>query len=124
MKSPAESPSAAQLVMAGNERIVVILVAAPDEPVATGLARALVEERLAACVNIVPGVTSIYRWEGSVQQEGEVLLVIKARGEDLGPIAVRVSELHPYDLPEVVAIEVVGGSGPYLDWIYAETERG
>lgn len=109
--------------MAGSERIVTILVTAPDEPVATGLARALVEERLAACVNVVPGITSLYRWEGSVQQDGEVLLVIKARREDVGLIAARVRELHPYDLPEVVAMEVAGGSEPYLGWIYRETER-
>lgn len=119
---PRSSPSLNR-VMDGSERVVVILVTAPDKRVATRLARALVEERLAACVNVLPGVTSLYRWEGAVQQEGEVLLVIKARGRDVEAIGARVTELHPYDVPEVVATEVVGGSRRYLDWIQAETER-
>ena len=109
--------------MDGSERVVVILVTVPDERVAIDLARTLVEEHLAACVNVVPGITSLYRWEGSVRQDGELLLIIKGRSEDVGVIGARVTELHPYDVPEVVAMDVAGGSGSYLDWIYAETER-
>jgi len=85
------------------------------------LARSLVGERLAACANIVSGVRSIYRWQGKVEDEPEVLLVIKTRAELVESLARRVAELHPYELPEVVALEAVDGLPDYLDWVFAET---
>lgn len=97
-----------------------VFVTAPDAEVARSLARALVAERLAACVNVVPGVCSIYRWEGEVQEDDEVLLVIKTREDRLAALSARVTDLHPYDLPEVLALPVVGGSAGYLDWVSAE----
>ena len=101
--------------------VQVVLVTAPDSEVAVKLARALVEAGLAACVNVVEGVRSIYRWEGEVRDEREVLLVIKTRRERSDELAARVRELHPYDVPEVLALPVVGGSRPYLDWVRAES---
>jgi periplasmic divalent cation tolerance protein len=81
------------------------------------IARALVEERLAACVNVVPGVLSIYRWKGNVEQEAELILVIKTLGEKVEALNARLVELHPYELPEVVVIPIAGGHAPYLAWL-------
>lgn len=110
--------------MVDRNSVVVIFVTAPDGQVAERLARHLVEDRLVACVNIVPGLKSLYWWEGSVQSSDEVLMLAKARREDVGTVAARVRELHPYELPEVIATEVVAGLGEYLDWVASETERG
>jgi periplasmic divalent cation tolerance protein len=96
---------------------VVVLSALGAPPDAQRIARTLVEERVAACVNIVPGITSIYRWKGAVEQEGEVLLVIKTMAQQVDALKARLLELHPYELPEVVVIPIVGGHGAYLAWI-------
>lgn len=101
----------------------VVLVTAPDAAVAERIGRALVEERLAACVNLVPGVRSLYRWEGAVQDDPEVLLIVKTREDRLAELAERVRALHPYDLPEVLALAAAGGSAGYLDWVAAESAR-
>jgi periplasmic divalent cation tolerance protein len=98
----------------------VTLMTAPDADTAARIARALVEERLAACVNLVPGVRSIYRWRGKVEDEAEVLLVAKTRADRLGPLAKRLRELHPYELPELVALGDAGGLEEYLDWVREE----
>lgn len=97
--------------------IRVVLVTAPDADTAARLARALVEERLAACGNLVPGVRSIYRWEGAVHDEPEVLLVLKTTTERLDALRARVVELHPYQVPEVLALPVDAGLGSYVDWV-------
>ena len=81
------------------------------------IARALVDERLAACVNIVPGAVSIYRWKGNVEQEPEQILMIKTLAERVDALKRRLLELHPYELPEVVVIPIVGGHAAYLEWI-------
>ena len=95
----------------------IVFVTAPDEATARGIASALVEERLAACVNVVPGLTSIYRWEGRVVEDAEALLIVKTTEEALGALEARVRELHPYEVPEVVAVPVEGGSEHYLAWV-------
>ena len=99
----------------------MVLVTAPDEEVGLRLARALVEERLAACANLVPRVRSIYRWEGEVEDDAEVLLVLKTAEARLDALAARVQALHPYDLPEVIALTASGGSQAYLDWVISES---
>ncbi len=104
-------------------RIRVVLVTAPEEAVAADLARTIVTERLAACVNVVPRVRSIYRYEGAVQDDAEVLLVIKTTEECMESLCERVRALHPYDLPEVLALPAAGGSVPYLEWVCAESGR-
>ena len=98
----------------------VVFVTAPDAEVGGRLARALVEERLAACVNLVPGVRSTYRWAGVVQEDDEVLLVIKTREDRVAALTRRVHELHPYELPELIAVGVLGGSERYLAWLREE----
>lgn len=101
----------------------VVFATAPDDTAARRIARALVEERLAACVNLVPGVRSIYRWEGAVQEEGEVWLVMKTHAERVDELVARVRALHSYEVPEVIALPVVAGSEPYLRWVREETSR-
>ena len=103
-----------------DPEVRVAFITAPDLETATRVARALVEERLVACVNLVPGIRSIYRWKGAVEEDAEVLLVVKTRADRAGVLADRVAELHPYELPEVVLLPAVGGSLPYLDWVREE----
>jgi len=96
-------------------------ITAPDVEVAARLGRALVEEGLAACVNIVPGVRSIYKWQGKICDDSEVLCLCKTRPALFDRVRARVSELHPYEVPEILAFAVVDGSPAYLDWLRAST---
>lgn len=108
-----------------SSAVSVVLVTVPDVRVGRELGRQLVDEGLVACVNVVPGVRSIYRWQGKVEESDECLLVMKLRRAGVGPVRERVQALHPYDLPEVLALPVEDGSQPYLDWVVAEsTPRG
>src|SRR5512133_546946 len=100
---------------------VVVLVTAPSADVAATIARALVEERLAACGNVLPAIRSIYRWEGKVQDEAEALLVLKTSRARLEALRDRVLALHPYQVPEVLALPVEAGSAAYLAWLAAAT---
>jgi periplasmic divalent cation tolerance protein len=105
----------------GPDAARVVLVTAPDAEVAARLARSLVEERLVACVNVLPGIRSFYRWEGEVQDDAEVLLVAKTAASRCRELAMRVEALHPYELPEIVVLPVEGGSERYLDWVLSES---
>ncbi len=97
-----------------------ILLTAPDMDVAERVGRALVEERLAACANVVPGVVSFFRWEGDVQREAEVLVIVKTTEENVEAVRARVVALHPYQVPEVLVLPVLAGHEPYLDWVRRE----
>ncbi|MES2641865.1 MAG: divalent-cation tolerance protein CutA [Myxococcota bacterium] len=103
--------------------LVVVYITAPDSDVASRIGRTLVEEELAACCNLVPGVRSIYRWEGVVQDDAEVLMILKTRAALVEALTARVVALHPYALPEVVALPVLAGHAPYLDWVREGTTR-
>ncbi|MBN1135967.1 MAG: divalent-cation tolerance protein CutA [Anaerolineae bacterium] len=105
------------------ERLVVLMTAGSREE-ADRIASALVGEMLAACVNVLPGVTSVYHWEGQVQRDQEWLLVAKSTREVLDDLVRCVQALHSYDLPEIVALPVVGGSEAYLRWIDSEVHGG
>ncbi len=95
----------------------------PDADTAARIARALVEEQLAACVNVVPAVRSIYRWEGKVCDEAETLAVIKTTAERYAALAARITELHPYQVPEVIALPLADGHPPYLAWLAEQVAR-
>jgi periplasmic divalent cation tolerance protein len=98
---------------------LLALCTCPDEATAARIARVLVDERLAACVNRLPGVHSTYRWQGMVQEDAEVLLLIKTTRARLPALRERLPALHPYELPELIAVEVAGGLPAYLDWVAA-----
>lgn len=100
------------------------MVTAPGAQAASEIARELLGKRLVACANIVPGIRSLYWWKGQLEESDEVLMIMKARKEDVAAIAEQVRALHPYDVPEVVATDVVGGLEAYLEWVGSETERG
>ena len=96
---------------------LVVLVTAPSEAMALELGRRLVDDRLAACVSVMPGVTSIFMWEGKREEASEALLVIKTRAERYPALQQRVLELHPYSVPEVLALAVEAGAPAYLRWV-------
>ena len=96
----------------------------PDAATAERIAQTLVDERLAACVNVLPGLRSVYRWQGAVERTDEVLLLVKTGRERLEALTARVHALHPYELPELVAVEVAGGLAAYLDWVAEQTRAG
>ena len=85
--------------------------------------RTLVAEGLAACVNILPGMTSLYVWQGKPEEASEVLLLIKTRRERYPALEARLRELHPYEVPEIIAVEVSAGLPAYLQWVAASTDR-
>ena len=108
--------------MKGNGDFILVLVTAPDQDSAELLAKTLVEKKIAACVNLFSGMRSIYRWEGEVQEEQEVLLMIKTQKRLIeNQLIPLVQELHPYDVPEIIALPIVAGEKNYLDWILSET---
>jgi periplasmic divalent cation tolerance protein len=97
----------------------MVFVTVPEGPGAETLAHALVTEGLAACVNRLPGIESTFRWEGQVQQDRETLLLVKTTAPAYGALERRIRELHPYEVPEVIAVPIVRGSEPYLSWLDA-----
>jgi periplasmic divalent cation tolerance protein len=99
----------------------IVFCTCADSETATRLSRALVDERLAACVNAIPGVVSTYRWNDAIHTDNEVLLLIKTTADRLAAMQARLLELHTYEIPEVIAIEPVAGSAPYLAWLDRET---
>jgi periplasmic divalent cation tolerance protein len=105
-------------------KIVAILTSLADSATARDLAQALVEERLAACATIIPGAESIYRWEGAVRTEAEVLLLLKTSSDRLARLRDRLEELHAYELPEVLVAMLPQSEGPYADWVRAEVGWG
>ena len=107
-----------------TEPLIVVLCTVPDTATAGRLARLLVEERLAACVNVIPGLTSIYRWKGAVEEDPEALLLIKTRGGTFEALRARLVAEHPYETPEVVALPVEAVDGAYARWLLEQTARG
>jgi periplasmic divalent cation tolerance protein len=100
-----------------------LYITAPLFDGADAIGRTLVEERLAACVNIIPRMHSIYRWQDKIETAGEVVLIAKSRTALFGEIEKRLRELHPYECPCLVAWPIEAGHQPYLDWIAKETTR-
>jgi periplasmic divalent cation tolerance protein len=102
--------------MTANEYILV-LCTCPSLNEADAVATALIEERLAACVNRLPGIKSLYRWEGRVTHDDEILLLIKTSADLFDRLEKTIKTLHPYETPEIIAVPIVAGSAEYLRWI-------
>ena len=100
---------------------LIVITNTPDRDVALKIARALIERKLAACVNILPECTSIYRWQGKLETATEVPLMIKTRAAIYDDVEAAIKSLHPYELPEIVAVPIERGLPDFLEWINAET---
>jgi periplasmic divalent cation tolerance protein len=101
---------------------MVVYATTADEGEARRIGRAVVEARLAACANILPGMRSLYWWQGKLEEGQEAVLILKTTEERLPALLTRVKELHSYDCPCIEALPVVGGHAPYLDWVAQETQ--
>ena len=102
---------------------LLVLTNCPDEESANAIALALVEERLAACVNILPRVQSVYRWQGAVESATEIPLLIKSTATNYPALEAAIRDRHPYQVPEIIALPVERGLPAYLDWIASETTQ-
>ena len=103
--------------------VVLVVTNCPDEAIADRIALTLVEQGLAACVNRLAPVRSIYRWQGSVERAHEVPLLIKTTRERYGDVEHAIRQLHPYEIPEIIALPIAAGHAAYLRWINSETAR-
>jgi len=104
-----------------TDQTLVVLCACPNDDTARRIAETLVDEHLAACVNRMAGVRSTYRWQGRLEDEPEVLLLIKTVRRRFEALELRLKALHPYDLPEIIALPVIAGSADFLAWVANET---
>jgi periplasmic divalent cation tolerance protein len=103
----------------------IVALSTVDSPeAAERIARALVDQGVAACVNVVPGVTSYYRWKGALEKDAEILLVIKAQAAGFDALKAALLALHPYEVPELIAIPVAAGHRPYLEWLAGAPSAG
>lgn len=100
---------------------LLAMTTCPDASAAARVAETLVREHLAACVNQIPGLISVYSWQEQLHRDSEILLLIKTTQERLGAVESRLKELHPYELPELIALPICGGSTAYLDWLRQNT---
>lgn len=105
------------------DQSLLVMSNLPDSASAEALARELVELRLAACVNILPGVRSIYRWQGAIEEANEVTVFIKTATHRYPDLEAAVRRLHPYEVPELIALPIAAGLPPYLHWIAGETRK-
>ena len=105
------------------DQALLVLTNVPDLQCAQLVARTLVEARLAACVNLLPAVQSIYRWQGQIEEATEITLLIKTTSQQVDSLQKAIVRLHPYDVPEIIATPIVAGYTPYLHWIDTETAK-
>jgi periplasmic divalent cation tolerance protein len=105
------------------DQAILVLTNVPDLECAQLIARTLVEARLAACVNLLPAVQSIYRWQGQIEEATEITLLIKTTSQQVDSLQRAIVKLHPYDVPEIIATPIVAGYAPYLQWIATETAK-
>ncbi len=102
---------------------IAVLVTAPNKEEAESLAEMMVREKLAACCNVLTGITSIYEWEGKLEKSGECLIIAKTRADLFDAVSKAVSEAHSYEVPEIIAVPIADGYKPYLDWLLANTSN-
>ncbi len=100
---------------------IVVYITVPDENEAVNISKTLVDEKLAGCINIVKGIRSIYSWKGKIEDEPEILLILKSRRHLFKRLQSRVKELHSYTVPEIIAVPVIEGSEDYLRWLESVT---
>ncbi len=100
---------------------LLVLSTCPDQATAERIAQLLVEEKLAACVNVIPDITSLFQWQGKLDQDNEILLLIKTTAASYGALETLVRQQHPYELPEIIAVPIVDGLNDYLDWVSSNT---
>jgi len=105
------------------EQVMLVLTNLPDMPSAHAMARRLVEQKLAACVNCLPAVKSIYRWQGAIEEADEITLLIKTAASRYAELEAAIKGGHPYQLPEIIALPLTGGLPAYLAWVTQETEK-
>ena len=110
------------MTLGADPRIVIVLTTLGADADAAALARTLVDERLAACVNVMPVMTSVYRWKGKVESDREQQLAIKTTAAQVGALEARLRALHPYEVPEFLVVPVDGASGAYRDWLLGSVE--
>lgn len=103
--------------------VKIILSTVDSLSAAEAIAHTLVSEFLASCVNIMPGLHSVYRWKANIQNEKELLLIIKTSSDKTGAAMEKLVEIHPYELPEAIILDIEGGYAPYLDWVINETRN-
>lgn len=108
---------------AGDPELSIVWMTVPDAETGERIARTLVDERLIACANLLPGVTSVYRWEGAVHAEPELLVIMKTRRDRLARLFERAAELHPYQVPELVAAPLEASLPAYRAWVAAESSE-
>jgi periplasmic divalent cation tolerance protein len=107
-----------------DARGLLIWTNLPDRPAAEAMARSLVERRLAACVNILPAVQSVYRWQGAIEEATESSLLIKTSSARYAELEQAIKDMHPYELPEIIALPIQAGLPAYLEWLLQETNKG
>jgi periplasmic divalent cation tolerance protein len=103
--------------------ILLVLTNVPDNETAIRISRELIEQRVAACVNILPGVLSVYRWQGAIEETHEVSLLIKTTQDAYPKLEAALKTMHPYEVPEILALPIFAGFPTYLDWVAAETQK-
>jgi len=108
--------------MTDNTKSILVLCTFPDPAFAKNIAERLVNEKLAACVNVITGVQSIFRWQGKIDNANENILVIKTKDNLYNELEERIKELHPYELPEIISVSIEKGLPKYLDWINESTK--
>ena len=109
--------------MSDGADLALVFMTAPDAATGERIGRALVQERLAACASVIPGVVSVYLWEGELRTDGEVQVLLKTRRALVDRLFGRAAELHPYEVPELMAAPLAGVSEPYRKWVLEETEH-
>jgi periplasmic divalent cation tolerance protein len=100
-----------------NKEYQVVFCTVPNFEIAKNIARETVSNKLAACCNIIPGLTSVYTWKNEIQEDSELLLIIKTKGNVLRELTEKIKELHPYEVPEIIALEFDKGNKEYLNWV-------
>lgn len=109
------------VIMNMNKDVLLVLCSCPSEEAATNLAHLLVNNQLAACINIVPGVRSLFSWKGKIEQEDELLLLIKSTGQAYPELEKTIKKNHPYEMPEIIALPIHDGASDYLNWVQENT---